>query len=507
MKITLINPPWYNNTNTPSRSMNLGLSYLASYLRSKGHNVEAIDSLFENNATIVPVKFKYQTVYRVGLDYASIAKRISKDTDLIGISAPFSNHATIIQELSREIKKIHPNKPIVIGGTYPSTSPEDILNMEVDYAVCGEGEIPLDKLLSGEKPSSIKGVYYKEDGKLLGSGKADIIMDLDQAPFPARDLFHYNEILETVQKARIRINTDILYTQVRSVPIITSRGCPYDCTFCSIHFVHGHRWRCRSAENVVKELQELVEKYHVDEVSIIDDHLAAKRDRLISILDRLIELNLGLKWSTPNGIRVDYLDEEILTKIKKAGCNSLVLGIQHGDPQMLKTMGTKLDLSKVEEVVKIGHKLELEMAAFFIIGHPGEDKKSFMKMIKYGQRLGKHGLRDFRINIARAYPKTKLYNYCKENDLFIRKDVENILIFPGDDTEANIMTKDFNAAELIYRRNYAKRKLMAVENNLYWNIVYYTERLKIKEIIRKLLPQKLWNYLKRIMFKITKKVG
>lgn len=507
MKITLINPPWYHNQDAPLMSMNLGLSYLAAYLRSKGHEIEAIDALFDGNSNTVPVNFKYQKVFRVGLPYAEIAERIPKDTDFIGISAPFSNHATIIKELSSEIRKFHPNKPIIIGGTYASTSPEDILKMDVDYAICGEGEMPLDAFLSGLEPSRVKGVWYKKNGKLIENGKTDIIMELDSVPFPARDIFHYNEILDSGGPAHIRIGTDIIDRNLRSVPLITSRGCPYDCTFCSIHFVHGYKWRYRSAKNVLSEIAELVQKYQVNEIAIIDDHLTAKRDRLIELLDGLIEMKLDLKWTTPNGIRVDFLDKEILEKMKKAGCSSLVLGIQHGDKEMLELMGTKLDLTRVEEVVKTASKLKIDMAAFFIIGHPGENRKRFMNLLAYGRKLGKCGLHDFRINIARAYPKTKLFNYCYERGLFVKKDTENILIFPGDDTEANISTKDFNPKELLWRREYARRKLMAVENKFYWNIVYYLERLRIKELIRKLVPRKAWNNTKKVVYGILKMAG
>ncbi len=507
MKLTLINPPWYNNLPVPVDSTYLGLGYLASYIRSKGHDVDVIDALFEGRDNIQPVKFKYQKAYRVGLPYETVIEKIPKNTDVIGISAPFSNHATIIKELSSMIKKRYPDRPIIIGGAYPSTSPEDLLRLEVDYAIRGEGEIPLEKFLSGENPSRIKGFCFKESGRLINNGMAEIMDNLDCLPFPDREAFRFNRLLDATNRARLRQGTEIIEFTLRDVPIITSRGCPYDCSFCSVHFVHGHKWRQRSAKNVIDEITDLIEKFKINEVAFIDDHLTANRDRMVELLDRMIKLELGITWTTPNGVRVDHLDEEILVKMKKAGCRSLVLGVQHGDPKMLERMGTRLDLSKVERIVKIGSRLGLEMAAFFIIGHPGEDRKSFMKVIEYGRKLGKYGLKDFRINIARAYPKTALFNYCIENDLFVIKDTENLLIFPEDNTEANIRTRDFTPAELIWRRNYAKRKLMAVENSFYWNMVYFTERLKIKPLIKMLFPKRIFKKTKKVFFNILKKAS
>ena len=238
LKITLINPPWYSPEPVKFQTANLGLSYITSFVRERGHTVFPIDSLYETPeipVKIIPVHFKYQKVYRVGASYTDIVKQIPKDTDLVGISGPTSNHRLIIRELSAEIKKVYPKMKILIGGPYPSANPEEVPSLNVDYAIDGESEVLLDQLLSDVPLKKINGLIYKDDKKWHFNGKAELPTDLDSIPFPARDVFHCNEILDSQGEARIREGTDIITKKVRGVPIITSRGCPYSCGFCSIH--------------------------------------------------------------------------------------------------------------------------------------------------------------------------------------------------------------------------------------------------------------------------------
>ena len=511
MKIILINPPWYSPEPVKFQTSNLGLSYITSFVRERGHTVVAVDSLYElpgMPVEVEPVKFKYQDVYKIGLSYDNIVKQVPKDNDLVGISGPTSNHRIIIKELSAAIKKRYPKMKVLVGGPYPSANPEDIPHLNIDYGIDGESEIVLDKLLSGVAHDKIKGLIYRDKkGKWHFNGKADLPADLDKIPFPARDVFHCNEILDNQNHARIRKGTEIVTKKVRSVPMITSRGCPYNCGFCSVHIMNGKKWRYRSPENVIAEMKELKEKYNVDEVALLDDHLAGDRSRFIRIMDLMIKEKINLQWTLPNGIRVDYLDKEILRKMKKSGCTSLVLGVQNGSQEMLDIMETRLDLKKVEEVVREAKNIGLNMAGFFLVGYPGETRKRFRESLRFCKRLGKkYGISDWRINIVRAYPKTRLDKLCKEKGYYVKKDVENLLYFPGYDSEANIKTLEFDPAEIIWRRNYAKRQLMSVENLIYWNLVYYLERLGIKNAFKKIMPQKLWDAQKKIVFEISKRI-
>lgn len=511
MKIALINPPWYSPMAIKFQTHNLGLSYITSFVRQRGHTVVPIDSLYDTEQTpveIVPVEFKYQKAFRIGQAYDVIANQIPPDTDLVGIAGPTSNHAQIIRELAPVIKKKYPYMKILIGGPYPSALPEDVPTLNVDYGIDGEPEIVLDKFLAGAVPAEINGLIYNDGKEWKFNGKADLPTELDSIPFPARDVFHCNEILDRQGVARIRQGTEIVTQKARGVPMILSRGCPYSCGFCSISLMNSRKWRYRSPENVIAEMIELRDRYNVEEVALLDDHLIGNRERLMKILDLMIEKKVGLKWQLPNGVRVDYLDRELLQKMKDSGCNSLVLGIQHGSQEMINIMNTKLDLKKVDMVAGDAHAVGLPLAAFLIVGYPGETRKHFIESLKFCKKIGrKYDISDWRINVARAYPKTALDQLCREKGYYIRKDIENLLYFPGDETEANIKTLELDPAEVLWRRDYAKRQLMATENLLYWNTVYYLERFKIKDALRNIMPEKLWQAQKRFAYAVLKKVG
>lgn len=511
MKITLINPPWYHFEKSQLFSFNLGIGYLSSYLKSKNHQVCVIDALFgKESKTAIKVKLKYQTVYCIGKPYKQIIKEIPKDSDFIGLHAPFNNHATIIEDLSKAIKKKLPKIPIIVGGPYASACPKRALSEAVDYVIIGEGEIPLEKLLSGGKPEGIRGFGFKQNNRMIENGMAECITNLDLIPFPDREVLHYKEILSSLEKPKVRKGTEIIEIEERGFPILTSRGCPYDCHFCSIHHINGYKWRFRSPENVLKEIKETVQKYDLNAITFQDDMLTADIQRFNKILDGLLALKKGmmpnLSWSCPNGIRVDHLNEEIIQKIKESGCTSLVLGVQSGDPDMLQIMNTKLDLSKVEETVRLCKKYNIPTAGFLVFGYPGESRASFFKTLKYARGLYKAGMEEFRINIARAYLNTKMYELCKEKNYFIVKDIENLIIFPGTESEANIRTPEFDPKELIWRRDFAQRHLMSYENKIYWKTVYFLEMLNLKEKLKYLLPQKHWFSLKRAFFKLSQRL-
>lgn len=451
MSIVLINPPWFFVERVEFLSQNLAIGYLAAFLEKEGHKVSVIDAVAESHRRLVDVQTKWGMVRRAGLLYEEIAERIPKGTRIIGITAPFTNHAIIVRELSVVLKTALPEAKIVVGGVYPSTLPDRALTRGVDYVVKGEGEIPLAKLALGEDTARIPGVWFRDrDGNVVDNGTAEIISDLDSIPFPARHLLPMEKYYYLSGRGR---------TGERAATVITSRGCPFNCTFCSVHAIYGWKWRARSPENVLHEVKLLKEQYGVEHIEFEDDNLTLDIRRAEAIFDGMIGLDLA--WSCSNGIRVDKLDRRLLVKMKESGCKALNLAIEHGDTEMLRMMDKKLDLTKVEEVTSICFDLGIPMVGFFVICHPGETRERFERGLAFFKKLRKRGMSAVGVHVAWPMPETRLTRMCREHGWLTDPDVDENLIFPG---HYLIECPDFTAGEA-RRREERARKVLGVDGN------------------------------------------
>ncbi|MFH1093340.1 MAG: radical SAM protein [Candidatus Omnitrophota bacterium] len=486
-KIILINPPWvFAHERDIVLSQNLGIAYLAAFLLKHGHEVSIIDALAEGVLNHKKISAGQQISLQVGLEYESIVKRIPEDTDFIGISAPFTNNAKIVKELAHEIKAGFPDKPIILGGVYPSLTPRDAFCADIDYYVVGEGELPLLEIISGHNPEQIQGVLaYSQPVSRVR--RAKIIENLDDIPYPARNKLPMHQYLSFCSPRRDRI---------RTVSMITSRGCPYDCTFCSIHSITGYTWRKRSSENVLAEIKLLVEEFKVQHIEFEDDNLTFEKKRMQEIVQGIIFLNnkgANISWSAPNGVRVDTLDEELLEQIKASNCIFLNLAVESGDADMLKRMNKRLNLSKVLEITRICKRLGIKTNAFFMIGYPGETERSFKKTLNFVKKLKKIGVDEFYATITRAYPGTKLFDECKEKG-YIADISAGQHMFLGNEIDKNnaIKTNDFTSRDSLRRLSLFQR--VTVPFYLRWWHKYYY-------IVKKIIPDAFIQKVKKTLGK------
>ncbi len=490
MKVTLINPPWHFKRGLTNFSQNLGLSYVASYLLAHGHQVEIIDALAEgyNIATKVPTE--YGLIYRIGLTYQDIVNRIAPDSGLIGITGPFNHNARIIAELSKVMKQRYPNKPIILGGAYPSSLPGHALTEDVDYVIVGEGEIPMLQLAEGIEPKNIKGLVFRDaNNGTMDNGKASVIDNLDDIPFPARQLLPFDKYFRISPRG---------WRDLRTVSIITSRGCPFDCNFCSIHAVYGYKWRTRSPENVLREIEDCLQNYNIEHIEFEDDNLTLNKDRAAAIFDGLKYMSnkLGRKivWSASNGFRLDTLDESLLRKMKESNCSSMILALEHGDPAILEAMNKRLDLAKVEEVAKICKQLKLNIHMFLMVGYPGETKESFLEGLRFAERVKKLGnIKRFWVFTTKPVAGTRLAEYCEQHNMLAHSLIPEVEVAFLNEDYGGIITKDFDLEEIKSRRRYAERKL---------NPFGYTFALKWRQFIIKFMPYWLISSLQMIQRKL-----
>ena len=392
----------------------MDLAYVAAVLE-KEHEVQVIDVPNEGWNNLEEID---GAKYRQGLKKNEVIARIKNfNPDVVVITVPFSGWSNAAFDVADTVKKVDNNIATVLIGLHPSARPTECLEQRtVDFVVIGEPEETVQELASvlehGKKDElkKVKGIGFIENGETVITAPRPFIQDLDSLPFPARHLLPMKQFFEAAKKMPISGNL-----RKPSVRLLTSRGCPYGCTFCSNHIVMGRQWRARSAENVVAEIEQIIATYGIRQIDFLDDNIAFDRKRLITICDLIVEKDLNIEWCTPNGVRADSLDEELLRIMRKAGCQSILIapesGVQRVVDQIIKK---KQDLKKVEEVVVAAKKLGIKVGCFFIIGMIGETKEDIKATIRYAYKLRKLGAERFYFSYATPLYGTELHKQAKQ---------------------------------------------------------------------------------------------
>lgn len=394
---------------TTSTSLPLGIAYLASFLRSKGITINLIDSIGEGIN-----KFEtYQKDYiKWGLNEKEIIKRIDKDTNLIGLSNARACQHNVCLKIIKNVKKNYSNIPLVMGGVHATESYNAFLDAGVDYVILGEGETSFyelcKRLEKNEDVSKIDGIAYKKGKKTMVNPKTRFIKDLDELPFPARDLFPLKNYF----------NSKLIHSPVNGnhTPLISSRGCPCNCSFCSIPLFWKGTWRGRKPKNVVDEMKECINKYDIKEFHFMDDNLTHLKKRTEELCYEIIKRKLNVDWSCSTGIRSENLDKNLLRLMKKAGCGFIALSPESGSKRLLKEVYNKsLDLEHINDMIRYSHKIGIHNCAYFVVGSESETDEDREQTKRYIIRLARSGLDEMGVFVMMAHPNTKISKNLYQN--------------------------------------------------------------------------------------------
>jgi anaerobic magnesium-protoporphyrin IX monomethyl ester cyclase len=434
MKIILINPPAEHLVRTfapdsITEEMGfyppMGLLYVATYARNKlgrRFEIEILDAQVEQ------------------MDHAMVEKYLEeKRPDLVGITC-MTFMVIDALEVARRAKKANPDTFVIMGGVHPTIYPEELAFQPVlDGIVVGEGESVfcelLDTLDRKGSLSGIQGFGYKQNNLVRVNPRADFIKDLDSLPFPDRNLLPFKKYYNLLGTGRETMTG-----------LLTSRGCPHHCIFCTS--LDGRMCRMRSPENVVDEIEICVDK-GISDFNVIDDTFTISRKRVIAIADLIIQK--GLKITMDVNARVDQVDQEMLDKLGRAGCNRIRFGVESGNPEVLKILRKGISLDQAREAFKMAKRSGIATFAYFMLGSPGESKEEVKESIQLAKELNP----DFvQFLITTPFPASDLYEMGMEKGILDGDYWREFSRHPSRDFVPRWWTENFSPEEL---RKWQKR--------------------------------------------------
>lgn len=395
MKVLFVNPP---QTASKYKFMGviappLGIAYMDGVLQENNIDVEILDASAED------------------MDFKDVEKELLKrKPDLVALTALTPTIGRAL-ETAQIVKETLPDSIVVMGGYHPTFNFIETLEDEnVDIVIRGEGEyIMLNLVQALENQSSlhdVKGIVFedKNSKEIVVNPEAPLIQDLDELPFPALNLL-------PMQKYRL------LDMDTHMTTMITTRGCPMQCSFCSSAAMHGKKIRERSVENIVDEIEYLKTNYDIDTIAFMDDTFTLKKRKVMAICDEILKRNIEIMWGCTS--RVDTLDEKLLKKMKEAGCITIFIGVESADQQQLDNMCKNTTIAKIENAFKIAHKLKIRTIASVALGMPGDTKEIMNKTVKFVHKLKPN----YAIySLATPYPGTRFYKEAFEKNLIKIKD-------------------------------------------------------------------------------------
>jgi len=391
MKVCLISPPYSSAVKSVVgiTSPPLGLAYIASMLR-QNHEVKIIDSSILN--------------YTIG----DVERELrSFNPDVVGVTSvtPSIYEAYKVAETA---KKVREDCTVILGGPHATFMPRQTMEEceYIDIIVRGEGEETTRELIEniekGVPLNKVMEITFRKENGIIDTEPRPFIKNIDDIPFPSRDLLPMH-----LYK----------FNGVKYTTMLTSRGCPFGCSFCSSSRLFGGYWRGRSPENVLEEIKTVYGEYGIRNIEFMDDTFTLDQKRAEKICDGIIEQGWDISWGASS--RVDTLSKELAEKMKKAGCWIIFLGIESGSQKILDTIGKRITLEQAKKAVEILKDAGIQVLGSFIIGFMQDTKETIKETIKFAKSLN---LDYAEFSILTPYPGTPIFDYAKKNNMLLTED-------------------------------------------------------------------------------------
>jgi len=421
--LTLIRPPnvvpkWaYNSVICPP----IGMAYIAGSVRESGCKVKCIDSTGEAISNVYEV-YNKKNMVAWGLAPKDILDRIDSQTSILGFSCMFSCQWPSTYQLIKEVRQSFPGRPIIVGGEHVTSLPEFTLSNypEVDICVLGEGEETIleliQKLSHGESLEAVAGIAYRNKNSVQRNPSRRRIRNIDGIHLPAWDLIPLHNYL----------NNELGYgvNRGRSMPMLATRGCPFECTFCSSPTMWTTKWLARNPKKLLEEIKLYVGKYRVANIDFYDLTTVIKKEWIIEFCQEIVKNNMNFTWQLPSGTRSEALDSEVTHWMYQTGCRNITYAPESGSPAVLRRIKKKVHLDKMKDSMRNAHKNGMKVKCNIIMGLPDENHFELWQTLKLMVELILLGVDDALPNAFVPYPGSELFSQLQKEGKIDKLDDE-----------------------------------------------------------------------------------
>jgi len=450
---------------------------LAAAIEASGRDVSVVDAV----AMGADVRTAYYKGYLVGLRPVEIIEQIPQETLLVGISVVFTHEWPSVVQLIDRIKQIRPELVIAVGGEHVTAMSEFcLLTSKADYVVLGEGEetvIELIQALEDGKPNSpIVGTGYRDTPSTVAGNaphshviviepRRDRRAEVDDIHVPAWD--HID--LKTYYEHRF---VGGMYTNALTVPILATRGCPYQCTYCSSPNMWLPRWIPRNPIAVVDEIESYVNNYGAANFPFQDLTAIVRKDWITAFCQELIDRDLGITWQLPTGTRSEAIDDEVADLLRRSGMVSMAYAPESGSDTTRKLIKKKMKADNLFESIRAADQADLNVAAFIVIGFPHDQPDQLGENLEFIDRLAKAGVTDLSVGFYMALPGTELFHSLFDagrirfDRSYMRHILDSLSLWPSQSYCQNLRSIDLFWWKLRYffRFYRAKKKFRSKTN-------------------------------------------
>lgn len=453
MKVVLFNPPAeFTMREDISILPPLGLLYIGAILENGGHDVQIVDCMAEGWRKPQKKQNGEEVSYIVNIDdryLAQLVKDLSKV--VVGISCLFATSEQSTIDLAKRIKQINNGIIVVVGGTNATVRYEFLMQEQaIDYIILGEGDYVFNDFVTSieknEDVTTLQGLVYRNiDNQIRLTGGLNRVADLDKLPFPAYHLLR-NSVEEYFQG-----NFAGLVLNKRVLPVCTTRGCVLNCVFCAGKNQFG-LWRYRSPENVLAEIEHLKKDYNVREIAFTDSNINVNKNRFVKLLNLMDERKLNVNWIPWGGIFIKSFSPDIVGLMKKTGCHSVYLSVEHGNYEMQKYIGKIVPLDQTKAIINECRKHGIWTHGNFVLGLPGETRSGIQDCFDYAVKAKFDSVS---FHIAIPLPGSRFYEEVKSktdlNSQNLRFKTRDITWSPIDSNELSKTVKRLLVKFLLYK--------------------------------------------------------